>query len=264
MNSTPDLKATEADDALVARTDERLAHAYEQIARADEQLARVTEQLSRMEHDAARHPSVLLAPKPSRGGTAVRGLAGLLLAACIAVAAFAVQSPYGDAIKLTISRWAPGLVSTASLPPEKSGLPAQPSASTVQVAAVGAAPPQATPSAPAIAQDVAPTVAPPSPDLAEMMQAMTRVLASVEQGVEQLKVRQEQMTSDNAKVVEQLRATQEQMARLVARTPENPAPRTSAPPPRPIAGAPKPISTRSSPQARAQPRTPVQLAPDEQ
>src|SRR6516225_2037273 len=133
MNSPLNLKAAEADDALVARADERLAHAYEQIARADEQLARVTEQLSRMEHDVARHPSVLPAPKPSRGRPALRGFIGLLLAACIAVAAFAAQSPYGDAIKLTISRWAPRLVSTASLPPEKSELPAQPSSPTVQV-----------------------------------------------------------------------------------------------------------------------------------
>jgi hypothetical protein len=96
---------------------------------------------------------------------------------------------------------------------------------------------------------------------------MTRVLANVEQGIEQLKAGQERMVSDNARVVEQLRASQEQMARLVARTSEqNLGPRTSAPPPRPIASPPvrKPVPTQSSPQARAQPRTPAQLHPDEQ
>ena len=34
---------------LVARADERLAHAYQQIARADEELARFNEQISRLD-----------------------------------------------------------------------------------------------------------------------------------------------------------------------------------------------------------------------
>ena len=54
MNSTANPEAGEPNEALAARADERLAHAYEQIARADEQLARVTGQLSRLERDAAR------------------------------------------------------------------------------------------------------------------------------------------------------------------------------------------------------------------
>ncbi len=67
MNSTTDPKAIEPDDVLVARADERLAHAYDQIARADEQLARLTDQLSKLEHDAARHPSTVVSHRPSRG-----------------------------------------------------------------------------------------------------------------------------------------------------------------------------------------------------
>ena len=43
MNSPLNLQAAEADNVLVARADERLAHAYEQIARAVEQRARVSE-----------------------------------------------------------------------------------------------------------------------------------------------------------------------------------------------------------------------------
>ena len=91
MNSTPNPKSTEPDDLLIARADERLAHAYEQIARADEQLARVNEQLSNLEHDAARDPSTVLGPRPSRGGAVLRSLIGLLLAACIFAAAFVSQ-----------------------------------------------------------------------------------------------------------------------------------------------------------------------------
>jgi hypothetical protein len=263
MTSTADLNATEAEDALIARSDKRLAHAYEQIALADEQLARVTEQLSRMEHDATRHPPAVPGRRPSRGRPALRGLIGLLLAACIAAAAFASQSSYGDAVKLMISEWAPQLISTRSLPLERSEAPAQPSPFAVPVAAAEAAPPQATLAAPATAQGVAPTVAPTSSELALLLQEMTRILANVEQGVEQLKAGQERMASDNAKVVEQLRANQEQMTRLIARASEQKflAPKTSAPQPRPVASPTRtPLPTRSSPQARAQPQTPVRDA----
>ena len=120
MNSTPNLKEAEANDVLIARADARLAHAYEQIAHADEQLGRVTEQLSRMEQAAARHPSAVPGRKASRDTSTLRGLIGLLLAACIGGAAFVSQSSYGDAVKPIISRWAPYLTSTQL---ENSGLP---------------------------------------------------------------------------------------------------------------------------------------------
>ena len=260
MNSTLNPKAAEADNVLVARADERLAHAYEQIARADEQLARVTEKLSKMEEDATHYPPAALRPKPSRGGVALRGLIGLLLAACIVVAAFASKSTYGDAAKLMISRWAPQLVSILSLPPVKSVPSAQPGPAAVQVVAAEPAPLSATPSSPATAQDGAPTVAPTSSDLAQLMQTMIRALSNVEQEVQELKAGQERMAGDNARLAEQLRASQEQMTRLLA------PPQTSAALPRQInspARKPVPVPTRSAPQARVQP-PPVRLDPEEQ
>ena len=42
MNSTPNPKATEPDDVLIVRADERLAHTYQQIAHADEQITKST------------------------------------------------------------------------------------------------------------------------------------------------------------------------------------------------------------------------------
>ena len=73
MNSTPTPKAIEPHNALIARADEQLAHAYEQIAGADEELARLSEQLAKIERDAARPPSAgpgpQLPPKrPARAG----------------------------------------------------------------------------------------------------------------------------------------------------------------------------------------------------
>jgi hypothetical protein len=252
MNSTPNPTATDPNDDLVARADERLAHAYEQIARADEQVARVTQQLSKLERDAARKRSAVPDRRSSHNRPALRGLAGLLLAACIFLAAFVWRSPYGDAAKLTITRWAPQLILALSLPLEKPGFPA-PTPSPVQVATPEAPPAQATAPAQSAPQDVRPTAAAVSPELAQL-QTMARNLASVEQGIEQLKARQEQIAGDNARAVEQLKASQEQMTRDQAKAAEqfrasqgqmvrsnakasalNPQRKPSAPPPRQIA-----------------------------
>jgi hypothetical protein len=229
MKFTPNPKATEADDVLVPRGDERLAHAYEQIVRADKQLTPVNEQLSKLEHDAALLPSAVPGRRPSRGRPALRGPIGLLLAACIFVAAFVSQSSYGDAAKPIIARWAPQLILTSSLP-EKPGIAAQPIPSAVQAAAAEPIPPQPTPSAQTAPQDIAATTAPLSPELAQLLQTMARDLANVKRGIEQLQTSQEQMTSDNAKAAEQLKASQEQMTRLIAKASEqNLRPKRSAP-----------------------------------
>jgi ferric-dicitrate binding protein FerR (iron transport regulator) len=141
MHSTPDPKQTAPPNVLVARADEVLAHAYEQLTRADEEIARAEEQLSKLERDATRyhsdHPQSRMntfrpavpGNRPSLGVRAVRGFTGLMLAACIGVAAIAWQSPYGDAVKQIIARWAPQLVLNSSLPLEKPRLPVQPNAS---------------------------------------------------------------------------------------------------------------------------------------
>jgi hypothetical protein len=278
MNSMPDPKQTDPHDVAIAAVKE----AYEQIGRADEQLARVDEQVSKLGQDAASHPSdqqkrlAVPSRRSSRGRLALLGLIGFLLAACISVAAFAWQSPYGHVAKLIIARWAPQRVSTSSLPLEKQELPAQPSPPTVDVAA-NAALPQPAPMAQTTPQDVAPTAAPLSSELAQWLQTMARDLANVEQRIEQLKTSQEQMVRDNAELgeqlkaaqaqmardnanaAEQLKASQEQMARLIAKASEqNLRPKASAPPPRPIATPTrKPVAKLSSPQARARPLTPM-------
>jgi uncharacterized membrane protein YccC len=266
MNFTTDPKAIEPDDVLVARADERLVHAYDQIARADEQLARLNEQLSKLEHDTADHPSAAVSHRPPRGRPALRGFIGLLLAVCIFVGAFALQSSHGDAAKLIVARWAPQLSLTSSLPMENPGSPAQPGPSTVQVAAATSVLPQPTLSAQTSPQDVAPTAAPTLPELAQLLQTMARDLANVEQGIEQIKANQEQTARENAKATEQLKASQEQMTRLIAMASEqNQRPRTWAPPLPPTATPTrKPVPTQQSPQARARLQAPTQLLPDDQ
>jgi hypothetical protein len=119
---------------------------------------------------------------------------------------------------------------TTALPPDMARL--------LQTADTKATPPQPAPLAPTTPG--ASTTAALPPDLAQLLQTMARDLATVEQGVEQLKTSQDQMARDNAKLAEQLKASQEQLASVIARASEpNQPPRTAARPPRPI---PRPIA----------------------
>jgi hypothetical protein len=285
MNSALDVSTVNPDAALAARADERLVHAYEQIARADEQLARVTEQLSRLEHDDPRRRAAVPGLQPSRGRPALRGFIGFVLAAGICAAAFAAQSSYGEAARQTIIPWVPSFVSTSWLAAAKPGEAGQPGSSAVQLAAAETTIQQPAPSPQAPVQDVppAPPIAsvPASPDLTQMLQSMARDIATVEQGIEQLKASQAQIAADNARAIEQLRASQEQLTHLAARPVDRPADKPSAAKPsekpkpaeqatraKPPAAspAPKPVASavRKPPtQARA-PAQPVQLQPDEQ
>jgi hypothetical protein len=270
MDSKVMPRSSEADHVLASRADERLAHAYEQIASADEQLARLTEKLARMEQEAPprpseapRRPSVIPVRKPSRGRPALRGFFGLLAAACIAGVAFVSQSSYGEAARPVIARW----VGSASwLPSAKPELAGQAAPSGVRLASTAeAAPAQATPSAQAGQQDIGSPAAALTPaELAQLLQTMARDLATVQQGIEQLKASQEQLASDNAKAAEQFRASQEQVTRLVAKISEQEQrARLPAPPPRPIAEpARRPAPAQAAPQATSQARAqPIQLQP---
>jgi septal ring factor EnvC (AmiA/AmiB activator) len=235
---------------LVARADERLAHAYEQIARADDELARFNEQISRLE----KKPANVLR-QPSRGRPALRGLMGLLLTAGICTAAFAWQS-YGETVRPMISGWVPQLAAASSLPSETPKLADQQSPPAVQLAAVDAA----------VSQLPAPPIA---AEQTQLLQTMARDLASVQQEIEQLKASQAELTRESARTAEQLKANQEQMARVIASaSDQNLRPRTSAArsvatsanPPRPVANpARKPVPTAPATQARVQARAPVQL-----
>ena len=222
-----------------------IARAFEQIGAADEPLMSTPAQDAALCPPAAAPPAAaknvqVPGDRPSLVRPAVRGFVGLLLAACIGVAAIAWQSSYGDAAKQIIARWAPQLVLTSWPPLENPRLPAQQSPPAVQTSAPTAAPPQPAPLTQTAAEGVAPTAAPES---AQLLQSMARDLATagheIEQlkaSIEQLKINQEQMTRDNARAAEQFKASQEQMARDIAKVSEQSLrPKISALPPRPTA-----------------------------
>jgi hypothetical protein len=261
MHPTTEAKETDPNHVLIAAADEQLARAHEAMESADEQLTRMQEQLSKLERGAARSRL-----RPTRDRPWLRGLAALLVAACIFAAALASQSSNGDAV----TQWAPQLISALSLSAEKLGFPARVNLTSAQLTA---AEPHYT----------GPT-GPTSPEPAQLLQTMARDLANVEQEIEQLKASQQELASNNAKAIEQIKASQEESARdnaksiellrasqehsgqLVARPSEqNLRPKTSAAQPRPIATATrKPVPTAASPHASARPQAPMQLRPEEQ
>jgi hypothetical protein len=232
---------------LVARADERLAHAYQQIARADEELARFNEQISRLEKKPANRLR-----QPSRGRPALRGLIGLLLTAGICTAAFVWQS-HGETIRPMISRWAPQLAAASDTPK----LSDQQSPPAVQLAAADAPVSQLSPPAETAAPDAA--AAPIAAEQTQLLQTMARDLANVQQEIEQLKASQAELARESAGIAEQLKANQEQMTRAIANVSEqNLRPKPSV---APLPAARKPVPARPHTEARAQARAPVQLQP---
>jgi uncharacterized phage infection (PIP) family protein YhgE len=231
MDTALNPKEADSRHVLVERADKELAHAYEQITRADEQLAHAEKQLSKLERDAVPGNRSLF-DRP-----AVRGLTGLLLAGCIGVAAMAWQSSHRDTARELIARLAPQRVATSSPAPENPGLAAQPSPPGVQAAeAQTTAPPQPAPAAQTAPEDVGPAAAAPSPELTQLLESVARDVATLGQGIEQLKAGQERMARDNANAVAELKAGQEQMARVVAKVSEQSLrPRIPTPSPRPAA-----------------------------
>ena len=268
-----------------------IAQAHRQIG-ADEQLVQVDETAFKLEKEkkATRHPSdeqprfAEPGRGSSRGRLVLRSLMGLLAVACIGVAAFAWPSPHGQAAPEPIS------TSSASIEtaPSNAGVAAKTDAGLPQRSSQAQTTLQR-------AAPVAPTAAPMAPDLAQSIQMITRELANVEQGIDQLKTGQAQMVRDNAELAEHLKATQEmarnnanlaeqlkanheqmaniaeqlkqsqeQIARLVA-SEQKQRPRTLASSPLPIANSTrKLVPTRPSPRVRVQTQDPTQLQPEQQ
>lgn len=96
---------------------------------ADEQPARLQRQQLRIQRDAARYRS---RTPPDRAW--LRGLVGLLIAACIIAAPFLLRSPHGD----TIARWIPQFTLPSSAPPQKSAADVKARAKRDQVTAATA------------------------------------------------------------------------------------------------------------------------------
>jgi hypothetical protein len=147
-------------------------------ARAYELSKHPDERVSESQQAAARHSSDQQKSSVIRSsrGWLVLSLIGSLLAASLSVVAFVWQPSHLNAAKLIVARWVPLAQTT-------------------------------TP------RGVTPTAAPMSPDLAQRLQTMAHDLANEAQGIERLKISQEQMGRDIETVGEQLKAALSQMNR---------------------------------------------------
>jgi DNA repair exonuclease SbcCD ATPase subunit len=135
-----------------------------------------------------------------RGRLVLRSLMGLLALGCIGIAVLAWQS--------TAGQMAPELNSTSSIK-KKEELPAQPAPGKADVAAMtDAIPPHPSRAQTTLERVASEAPAPMAPDLTLQIQAIVRELATVEQGIEQLKTGQAQMARDNAELAEHLKAAQ--------------------------------------------------------
>jgi hypothetical protein len=231
---------------------------------------------------------VLRSRRRSMAGRLLRGVAALLLAACIGGAAMAWRY-HGEAALRMIAEWAPLFAHKSSQPSEKTGLTAPPVLAAAEVDAANASPAQPAPaaaqtaaapaasSATAEAAAPAPAAATASSDEPQSLETMARDLANASQEIEQLKAS-----------VEQLKASQQQLVAMVAEKAAAPnlrpkKPAQPAPPPRPVAaltpvrqpasalpprpyrpaGAPMP-STAAAPYPPPAPYVPRQIEPPSQ
>lgn len=184
----------------------------------------------------------------SLGRWALRGFAGILLAAGIGAAAIIWLGSTGDAAKTAhsqpaaLAQAAPTAAVSAELTPLLQSM-------ARDLASVGKEIEQLKAGRELMARDNA--------KLSEQFRASQEQLTpAVAQLSEQLRASQEQVARDNANVAGQIRGMQEQLTSVISRASEqNAPPRIAAAPPRPAAPAVrKPVPTLSSAQAASQPK----------
>jgi TolA-binding protein len=128
-----------------------------------------------------------------------------------------------DGPRALIARLVPSFGSSGSAPQESQ--PAQKDGqdtamdSTTRGATDGAASPPA--SAPGSSDNDARPAAASSPELASLVQKLTTDIENLGQGIDRLRMSQDQMSRDNAMAMQQLQAGQEQLVRLVKPSAQN-------------------------------------------
>jgi hypothetical protein len=199
----------------------------------------------------ARQPAVS-GDRISLGGWALRGFAGILLAASIGAAVIWLGST-GDAAKTAPSQPAP-LVQTGPTAAVSSEVTSLLQSMSQDLSSVGKEIEQLTAGRELLVRDNA--------NLSEQLKASQEQLThAVARLSEQLKASQEQVAHDNAKMAEQIRGIQEQLTSFVSRASEqNVRPKIAATPPRPTLPSPRSAvlperkPTLSSAQVVAQPK----------
>jgi len=184
----------------------------------------------------------------SRGGRAIRGFFGVLLAVLVGGAVLTLKVS-GDVAQQVIVAWLPQFAARSAPPDTTAPAPAQSVATAEPAATAAPASPQLPPAEANAQNSATPAAAAQTPDQAQMMQSMAHHLANVGQELEELKAQ-----------VAELKASQEQMSRDMAKAAEQ-KPKLSALPARPAAPLPrKPPPTSRPAQSATAPMTPPPAA----
>jgi hypothetical protein len=192
---------------------------------------------------AAVNNGQLPSDRPSLGSRAVRSFARFTLAACIGVGATLVWQSYGQSAKQMLATWVPQLGWVASLPligPSPGPDIATPLAPPAAVEVPTSAAAQPTP----LGQTESDTVvlaAPLAPSELVQPEAMARDLATIQQTLEHLMAKQEEMARDIVK----LQVAEEDIRRKISA----PLPRQAAASGRQAVPTPLPAPTRRASQS---------------
>ena len=212
---------------------------YKQVVR--EVLARIDQRLADIERQAVTEPPEGQPPGGERtpsGGRLKRGAIGLLVVAGVIGAVVVWERSDGEGAKAMVARFTPRFVTNILSTQDNQEAAQESGAVTVGTAGD----PRTSSDAPAAAMDrttaegdgqTATSSAPP--DVATTIEKMSRDMLTLAQGIEQLKVSQEQMSRDSAKATEQFKASEDQLIRMLLRVSEQQAPQpksVAAVPPR--------------------------------
>ena len=222
---------------------------YKQVVR--EVLARIDQRLADIERQAVPEPAdgqPHVSVRAPLGVRLKRGAIALLLVGGVAGAALLWQRFDGDTAKAMVARFTPRFLTNAQ---DEQEATQGASSMTVGTAADGRASSDvrsALADVPTSSMDHATpepdgqTATAPSTDMASTIEKMSRDMVTLTQGIEQLKVNQEQMSRDSAKATEQFKASEDQLIRMLLRVSEQQSPQ-----PKSVAATP---SRSRTPQAR--------------
>jgi pyruvate/2-oxoglutarate dehydrogenase complex dihydrolipoamide acyltransferase (E2) component len=254
---------------IVPENEELVGYVYKRVVR--EVLARIDQRLAEIEKQAApdaSEDSVFRTTSTANGRPSLlrrwgaRAAIGALLSIAVIGGAAAWYFSDADGPRTLVARWVPLFGSSSSAPQEgqsgaKDGqdMPIDLSPRGVQTTATdGAAPqPASLPTSPP--DNDMRAAAAGSGELAPLMQKLTSEIETLGQGIDRLRMSQDQLGRDNALAMQQLQAGQDQLTRLIKPTAQNvqvqPKPaaaprRTATRPPRNPAPAPSLLFRRAT------------------
>lgn len=216
---------------IVPEHEELVGYVYKRVVR--EVLARIDQRLAELEKHATSDGSEaqsVLSGSDGRGWIgrwAVRGGLGVLLLVVVVVGAFfGLRGSDNDSpVRSMASRLTPDFASSLFTSKDGRDAATEGSSSTSGQAASDGASLQSTAQSPSAPQNAADNdgraSGAGSADLAPLLQKMAHDISNLEQGIDQLKLSQEQMSRDNASAVQQLQAGQDQLARIFKPSAQN-------------------------------------------